>query len=243
METDFSVIKGSTLIIPSVSVGNVPQLCSDLLLHNLDFESIGSLDTKYLYPFISPIDYLESPKYGISTGLEIYYSKKNNITLIQQRSPIISNFTKVFVDNVITPFIEKYEFKDFLLLDSGDCGLQEKVPVSTIETYTNEDILSRSLESLKLSENVLSLNDTNYTHSKYIKYLIDKLTSKGSTNINVLMIYVYEGENFYEATMLANKVISKLNIEEIKDWVKPISWKGVYGDKKAPTAMEEGIYG
>lgn len=243
MKSDFSIIQGSTLIVPSVSVGNVPQLASDLLLHNLGFESLGGLDTKYLYPFISPIDYLETPQWGISTGLEVYYSKKHSLTLIQQRSPIITSFTKKFVDEVIVPFIEEHKLKDLLFLDSGDCGLQERVPVSTVETYTNEDILSESLESLRLSENVLSLGESSYNQSKYIKYLIDQLTTKGTNNINILMIYVYEGENFYEATVLANKVISKLNLEDIKNWVKPISWKGVYGDKEVPTAMEEGIYG
>lgn len=42
--------KSSTLIIPSVSIGNVPQLAIDLLVHTLHIPLVGYLTSPYLVP-------------------------------------------------------------------------------------------------------------------------------------------------------------------------------------------------
>lgn len=235
-------LKGSKLIIPSVSLGNVPQLATDLLIHNFNFTRVGHLQDQYLYPFASPIDYAmtEKEEPGISSALELYYSREFNLTLIQQRSPIIPTFGKTFVVEVISPFVNEHEFQQVLLLDSGDSGLKENVVPDYIETYTNEDLLSKSMESLKLTDTILSLNETIYGQCKYFKHLINELSGKHS--LSVLVIYVYEGQNFHEANVLADKVVKKLELQ-LDSWVKPKSWEGVYGDKPAPIAMEDGIYG
>lgn len=243
-EVDLSILNDTILIIPSVSIGNVPQLATDLLIQTFDFTRIAHLKDQYLYPFASPIDYSVSqgPQPGISTALELYYSEKHKLTLVQQRSPIIPTFAKKFVQDVMVPFINDMDFKEILLLDSGDSGLKENIVPDYIETYTNEDLLSKSMESLKLSDNVMSLNDVVYGHSPYFKYFISELT--GKLSLNVLVIFVYEGQNFYEANVLANKVATKLELTLPEtSWITPISWQGVYGDKPVPTSMEEGIYG
>jgi len=41
--------KGSTLLIPSVSVGNVPQLACDLLIATLKIPLVGYLHSSYIY--------------------------------------------------------------------------------------------------------------------------------------------------------------------------------------------------
>ncbi|EGV64894.1 hypothetical protein PSN45_005247 [Yamadazyma tenuis] len=243
---DLEVVRGTTLVVPSVSIGNVPQLATDLLIHNLAFERIAHLKDTYLYPFASPVDYATGTSIdgattgaGISTALEVFYSAKFNLTLLQQRSPIITTFTDKFIKEIITPFVNDNEFAGVLMLDSGDSGLRESIVQGTVETYTNEDLLSKSIESLKLNDSIKSLRDVEYVNSKYIKNLSGSL---GTDWLNVLVIYVYEGENFMEANILAQKVVDKLEIK-VEEWVKPVSWKGVYGDKPVPVAMEEGIYG
>ena len=42
--------KGSTLIIPSVSIGNVPQLAVDLLIATLKVPLVGYMSSPYLVP-------------------------------------------------------------------------------------------------------------------------------------------------------------------------------------------------
>jgi len=44
--------KGSTLLIPSVSIGNVPQLTCDLLIATLKLPLVGYLHSSYIYPAV-----------------------------------------------------------------------------------------------------------------------------------------------------------------------------------------------
>ena len=69
------------------------------------------------------------------------------------------------------------------------------------------------------------------------------LKSESSIDLNVLVAYVYEGDNFQDGEILANKVNSILDLEQITSWIKPLSWLGAYGDKPVPNAMEEGLFG
>lgn len=246
-------ITGSTLIIPSISIGNIPQLSIDLLIHTLNFIKIGTLDDVYLYPFASPIDYSKSSKKGISHSIEIFYNEELNLTLIQQRSPILPSYITSYVSEIIIPFIKFFTFKKIVILDSLDAGLFEHVNAGDIEIYNSESLLSKSLESLKLNNEKL-LDEQIDQHSNYVKYLLQELNlprNESSKNnelndidVNVLVSFVYEGDNFYDGEKLAFKLSDFLNInKKIDHWVRPVSWFGAYGDKPIPNAMEEGLFG
>lgn len=244
-----SDLKDSRLIIPSISIGNIPQLTNDLLIHTLELDKIGSLNDTYLYPFASPIDSLSRHEVfkGISTAVEIYYSEKLNLTLIQQRSPIIPSYTRSYVNDVIIPFIKESNITQFIILDSSDAGLMEGLSQGTIKLYSNEDLLNKSLESLNLEQgDPIQLGANIYGHSSYIRSLITCLNSSDlppDFDINVLVSYVYEGDNFYDGEQLANKALGLLKLEPVSEWIRPKSWLGVYGDRKVPNATEEGLYG
>lgn len=245
----------STLIIPSISLGNVPQLAIDLLIQNFDFIKVGSLDSLYLYPFASPIDTSSTSQghihtEGISSALDVYYSESHKVTIIQQRSPIIPTFCKNHVSEIISPFISQFSFENIIILDSSDAGLVEQFAPGTIQVYTNEDLLNRSLESLNiLKRDTIQLSSNiPYGHSLYARNLIQGIDdinngSEIKLDLNVLVTFVYEGDNFYDAKILANKLVSIIKLESVKSWSKPISWLGAYGDKPVPNAMEEGLFG
>lgn len=57
------------------------------------------------------------------------------------------------------------------------------------------------------------------------------------------MSYVYEGDNFNDAELFANKLAQILNLGTNITWVRPVSWLGVYGDKPVANATEDGLYG
>jgi len=244
-----SDLEDSTLIIPSISIGNIPQLANDLLIHSLSFIKIGNLNHTYLYPFASPIDTLNDvgQKKGISTAAEVYHNKELKLTIIQQRSPIIPGCTKTYVNEIILPFIKETKMVKFLILDSSDAGLVENLSPGTIEFYTNEDLLNKSLETLKIGlGEAIQLKDDDYSHSSYIRSLVTYLQSgdvSSDFEVNVLVSYVYEGDNFLDGEHLANKTIEVLNLSPIDNWIRPRSWLGVYGDRQVPNAMEEGLFG
>ena len=141
---------GSTLILPIVSIGNVPQLTVDLLIYNLPgVKLVGRLDSTWIYPFSAAPDYTEDANgttddtvnspVSTCTGLEVYYCSQYNLTIIQQRSPIISGCSQRFYKDLLVPFVELCEFKNVLVLQSRDKGFREdKYAKNDFQLWTND---------------------------------------------------------------------------------------------------------
>lgn len=155
---------GSTLVLPGVTIGNIPQLATDLLLYNLpDVQLVGRLDSTWVYPFVAPADFTRTnktsiPDYSVnspvtaSTALEVYYSERTHLTIIQQRSPILPGCSQNFFKELIIPFIGLGDFKCVMFLQSKDKGLREdRFSDKPFQLWTND--LAHALEvSLNLSE-------------------------------------------------------------------------------------------
>lgn len=234
-------LNNSTLIIPSVSIGNISQLTIDLFIHSFDFVKIGSLDDRYLYPFTSPLDYAPtSLKLGIANPIEVYHSSKLNISVVQQRSPIIPSFTKPYIEEILLPFISKFAFASVYVLDSFDAGMVENKTAGQVDVFTAEDFLNESLKKLKVYEE----HDAEaFTYSSYSRELLKAVTEGGhNLHFNILVTYVYEGDNFHDAEVFGDSLVRILRLPTVT-WVKPVSWLGVYGDKPVPNATEDGLFG
>lgn len=244
-ESGFSAdtLQDSVLLVPSVSIANIPQLALDVLLHSLDFKKVATLSDEYLFPFVSPIDYAatsQQPR-GVSFALEVFFSKTQNVTLIQQRSPLMPGFAARHVSEVVVPFIQNCHFKHVVVLHLLDAGLAREVFPGDIQVFTSEDVLAESLRSLNISKTTTEPSAVvSHDNSPYAKSLVDKI-SKFST-LSLMVIYAYEGDNLYDAQVMSRKVADFLLLD-IKEWQTPVSWFGVYGDKPVPLAMEEGMYG
>lgn len=235
---DLTALSDTVLLVPSISIANIPQLATDLLIHTWGFAKVATLADTYLYPFISPADYSEKAPGGISYALEVYYSAQHKLSLIQQRSPLVPGFAQQHVAEVLVPFVKTGQFEHVVFLDLADAGLVEHIAHGEIQIYTNEDLLSQ-LNTLHISDRAKPLASTD--HSVYAQAVIDGLGVQ--TKLSVLVTYVYEGDNSDDAHALATKVAEVLKIEEPKRWNAPVSWLGVYGDNPIPLAMENGLYG
>lgn len=238
-----SALEDSVLIIPAISVGNIPQLTADLLLHTFDFQKVATLEDEYLFPFASPVDHVVTKKApsGLSFAIEVYYSIEHHVTLIQQRSPIIPGFNETHVSEVIVPFIEASNPQHVIVLDSANSALVEGALQGDVRVHTNEDLLSESFLSLLIDKSsVRPISEAEVHFSDHTKAL--EKSVKAISNLVVLETFVYEGDNFYDARTLALKVVEMLNLPP-KVFETPASWLGVYGDKEVPLAMEEGLYG
>lgn len=73
-----------TLLLPSVSIGNVGQLAIDLLLHNLPHTHVGHLRSPALLPFAGPSS--DTPG-RVVTALEVYCLQAHPVVIVQQRAP------------------------------------------------------------------------------------------------------------------------------------------------------------
>ncbi|XBW35791.1 hypothetical protein QEN19_001364 [Hanseniaspora menglaensis] len=128
----------SKFIIPTVSVGNIPQLTVDVVLANdSDFVLIDNdniVDDKLLkftYPFAGG----NNNSNKIVKAIEIYENKKTNTFVLQQRAPIIKgfeiNFYTLLVERVktIIPHIAEVIILDSL---SGSDPYIDLIKSSTI---------------------------------------------------------------------------------------------------------------
>ncbi|CAK9439590.1 uncharacterized protein LODBEIA_P36900 [Lodderomyces beijingensis] len=254
----------TTLILPSISIGNIPQLTIDLLIHNYDFTKIGYLDDLYLYPFASPVDYATPPPPpGISHAVEVYHSAKLGLVLVQQRSPIAPTYTPSYVMQIIVPFIQNNKFSKCVILNSADAGVVEGIASGTIRVYTAHNLVSSTLEKLSISkgkelEDVPRDDDNGEDdHSnRFVKTLLSvfnlprgerAVVELKDVEVVLVVSYAYEGDNFHDARSMFDAVLGELKIEKKTTTgggvVEPVSWHGAYGDKDVPSAMEEGIFG
>ncbi|EJS43009.1 YKL206C [Saccharomyces arboricola H-6] len=119
----------SCLVLPLVSVGNIPQLCVDWLLNSQssEWEYLEALDSKYLVEFIGPLDRPEDDGESLykdvnkkySSALEVFYNKKWDIYTIQQRTPLVSvNYLNNFIVEIILPLLNKYNVSEICIWDS-----------------------------------------------------------------------------------------------------------------------------
>ncbi|KAF9350082.1 Proteasome assembly chaperone 2 [Mortierella sp. AD094] len=137
---DASRFKGTTLILPSVSIGNVPQLTTDLLLTTLKLDRVGCIEDENVIPVLGPADRphdaTASPQSqhiaagssssnlslstgGLSLAVEVFQSKDGKWTIIQQRSPTVRHRSHNYADNLLQ-FIRDSEFDQVVLLASAD---------------------------------------------------------------------------------------------------------------------------
>ncbi|KAI1317269.1 Proteasome assembly chaperone 2 [Mortierella claussenii] len=141
---DASHFKGTTLILPSVSIGNVPQLATDLLLATLDLDRVGCIEDENVIPVLGPADQVHRPSLqtassssssvsqqhstgskqgsqgtGLSMAVEVFQSKDKHWTIIQQRSPTVHHRSHHYTDNLVQ-FIKESQFEKVVLLASAD---------------------------------------------------------------------------------------------------------------------------
>lgn len=88
---------GQTLILPTTSIGSVPQLCLDLLIHapSLQCKRVAYLDATECVPFVAPSEVgAANDIYSALDGayhllLLSVFQASGGITIVQQRSPVI----------------------------------------------------------------------------------------------------------------------------------------------------------
>lgn len=175
------------LLLPLVSVGNVPQLCCDLLLHSLptEFKFIKHLDSIWLHSFLGPVDYVvgrtsqiydECQEDIYTTPLELFYSEVRDLYVIQQRSPIVKGYENEFCKKVIQPLIAQLEISHIIVLDTIDVfdsmipipnlSKSSKFSVGKCDIHSIENISSELELKLRLNhEDPVKTNNTLFKFS------------------------------------------------------------------------------
>ncbi|KAJ1978015.1 hypothetical protein H4R35_002076 [Dimargaris xerosporica] len=115
-------------MLPSVSLGNVPQLCCDLLISTLQLAPVGYLDDPCVTPVVGPPAYAHTQE-TMSTCLQVFQSNDKALTVVQQRAPLLHGQLKPFVDNMIQ-FMTDAQFSQVLLLSTIDARVRNDSQLS-----------------------------------------------------------------------------------------------------------------
>lgn len=222
--TENTPLNDYTLLIPSVSVGNVGQLTNDLLISGLNLKSIGTAYHKAIIPAVGSNPY--NPKENICVACELYADKKNKIAILQLRTSIEQKFAEEYF-NDLKNFVSEQKFKEVIILASTYAHEQHNIMSGHYRYITSgKDDVFKELNILPMEES------ENGIYLIYGSGYAVKLHSILSSIIpsSILIKYTSEGDNRPDAYSMLNVIGSILGIKsDLKDVKQPYSWDLVYG--------------
>ncbi|CAG8572750.1 3988_t:CDS:2 [Paraglomus occultum] len=218
--------KGSCLIVPAVSIGNVPQLAVDLLITTLNLKRVGFIEDDSI---VSVSGAREDTTEG--TG-----SSDQQLTVIQQRAPAHKGKSHQYARNLVT-FFKECHFSRIILLASADAKQRRDVQLTgdSFRILTTDN-LSPDVQSRISSLDIKTL-ETPDVEEDYVKpqahggyprivgggmsnYLLS-LCKEEKLALIVLILFAMEGgnvteDNVHDATLTANKLTSLLSEQGIQ---------------------------
>ncbi|KAH8547877.1 PAC2 family-domain-containing protein [Umbelopsis sp. PMI_123] len=248
---DPALLKGTTLIIPTVSIANVPQLTIDLYVSSLKLERVGFLDDPSVMPVAGVFE--SDPSKGITVALEVYQTKDRHFTFVQQRTPIFKGKRQVFLSN-LDAFITASAFAKTLIITSTDASRRVDVQMTGVpfrlfaseNSFVSERAAEMNLPMLEiLPEEEGDLRDQSKEDSDIprmhgsgiAKKLYARLRAKHP--VAILIMFALEGDNLQDTIQYANCLDSLLRIVNVSldskfSWTPPVSWQGLFGTPYDP---------
>ncbi|KAI8976839.1 PAC2 family-domain-containing protein [Pilobolus umbonatus] len=192
----------STLLLPTVSIGNVPQLVTDLIIHTLHMERVGCLDSSSVVPISGPREDGE----GVMVPLEVYQSKDKQWTCLQQRSPAIKGKRQQYIDT-LSEFSS--QFKQIIIITTMDASRRVDADINGSPFRTYEKELPESLPGSGLA-----------------RHLYESITHKPT---QMVMMFVLEGDNAEDSMAFVQYLNTLLHINKDNKWTPPKSWQYLFG--------------
>ncbi|XP_049533940.1 proteasome assembly chaperone 2 [Anopheles darlingi] len=234
-EIDFT---GYTLIVPSVSVGNVPQLAVDVIIETLKLDPVGQLWHPALIPVIGAPAFEHEPADFVSTSAELYLSEEKHLAVLQLRAPLVGNAQQRAFLEQLADFVRDRHFTEVLLLAS--CFAHEKSNVRTAPfSYVANEMYERADDagSRRLTEDGgrWTKHTGGVIHGGgFGAKLLELLTERSIAGV-LLFMYVSEGDNTTEGLMLA-RMLHTISGERLLpagaqefDFRWPKSWQHLFG--------------
>ncbi|KAI9314927.1 PAC2 family-domain-containing protein [Dichotomocladium elegans] len=223
-----NLLAGSTLVLPAVSIGNVPQLTSDLFIHTLQLNRVGFIDNDALMPVAGAREGRTGS--GVSVAVEVFQTSDHKWTVIQQRAPTFKGKRGAYVKDLVA-FIQKYKFQSVILLTSADAGLRTdaqitgSIPLRVIGTDKNmvEKASAAGIPTLE--------TDENQVHGTGIGVPLFKALKEAQVLATMFIMFALEGDNVSDAILFANALNTLLEFKTDKgSWTPPKSWDFLFGN-------------
>ncbi|ORZ35016.1 PAC2 family-domain-containing protein [Catenaria anguillulae PL171] len=241
---DVSPLRGSVLIVPTVSTGNVPQLLGDLVVSSAaesPFARIGSLASPYVLNVVGP-DAFGSPNH-LAMPIEVYHSPARKLTLLQLRSPVIQGFGAQF-SQALYAWAQSVGFKQVLVLASADAAYRTDSLIEGTPSFrhlhiaTSDPPLSLTTTETKHLESELA-QDCKLPGSGFLAPLVATAREHQSTvPTAVFLTFAMEGDNLQDTMMAFAKVANVVGLRGVHPR-PPVSWAELYGAQLALDVARE----
>ncbi|WFD42702.1 hypothetical protein MPSI1_001350 [Malassezia psittaci] len=220
--------EGCTLILPVISVGLVPSLAVDLLVHApaLNFSYVASLDGTDCVPFVGPAD--DPPADHISTALDVYKSKSHDLVVVQQRSPILKTHKKQFVRRLME-WIKEAKLANILVLATLDAAFRSDAEMMTSQwKYMSSTAATSPLTDR--AERLPMYADGNPSPPMPGAEITQIYLQNAPSTTLALLQFCAEGDNREDAYQLAESAARICGVS-VDRWFEPKSWQSLFGPK------------
>lgn len=234
-----------TLLIPCVSVGNVGQLASDLIISTLWMYRVGAIDTSAIVPVVGNNPYAAtssqssaSSTFELCTALEVFENQDRRLVSLQQRAPCVPGRGALLVRQLLE-FVTRFRFRQILVLTSSIASERRDDSISGRQQryFGGDGFDAASIRRLE-EFGVASLPpDTFLAGCGLAKSLAAGFKASGVPCV-VLLAFVSEGDNARDALQLADSANALLELADLtgvdmsgrnRTWRVPDSWKLMYG--------------
>lgn len=218
-----------TLIIPNISVGNVPQLTVDLIVSTHNLTKVATLWHPAVIPSVGSDPYNEDVS-SICTESELYTNSSLKLAVIQLRSGIELKYAAKFLSDLKTA-MSNFHLKEVVILGSTFAYELHNINSGHFRYISNQPVMEIMKEL-----NILPMEQDD--SGKYILHgagITSKMfeTFNSTVKCTVLIKYVSEGDNRPDAYSLLEvlyKYVENLQNENIRNTKIPTSWKSVFGN-------------
>ncbi|XP_072324521.1 proteasome assembly chaperone 2 [Scyliorhinus torazame] len=250
-------LKGYTLIMPVVSVGNVGQLTVDLIISTLTLPRVGYIHSDCLLPVVGNNPYATTSENSAEICIcsEVYASTDRKLAVLQIRSPIIQGKHRLFRQQLLS-WIKESEFSKVVTLSSSYAYQRVDqqligTPLRYLATPALQTIVGDKFHTLKWKElervaafpgineveQEISIPGGGITKSFYSDSCTEGIP------LAVLLIFCSEGDNIPDAFNLLSFLNEWMElIEKTSDqntmaqtqWKIPSSWRLLFGSGIPP---------
>ncbi|CBQ69942.1 conserved hypothetical protein [Sporisorium reilianum SRZ2] len=238
-------LEGTTLVIPAVSIGSVPQLAVDLLLHHraLQLVKVGRLDPAFCFPFVGPSDSVDGDDADVTTALEVFTN--GSLTLIQQRSPVHKALSQPYI-TALTQWIHHTRFSQVLWLSSIDAAARTDAEFATPILTLFPSSSTRSTATLTSLARTFPRFNPPHAKAAEVPHIPGALltrrlmqhiaTSAIKDHTAALLYFAAEGDTRPDAHHLASLVLALLSPDSDSPpkLSEPPSWNALFG--RPPTS-------
>lgn len=228
---DKSDLKGFTLIIPSVAVGNVGQLACDLLISSLNMKKIASVYSPALIP-VAGYDPYDLTSSNLSSSCEAYKSDERKLVILQLRAPLVYEYAQNFLQEIVTTFKGK-EIKDIIVVTSSYAHERKHIMTSPFRYLSSEaSPYTHKINSLNWLAHETVEGDIKI-HGGGFAVLIFNISKENGIPCLVVYKYCSEGDNIpdaYEMVFYLTSLVPMFNEEDLMSrLIQPVSWKLLFG--------------